>query len=150
MSARPTGHWLDSKLRELNELAARHTEAQALAEAGAASLADASAARSHFLTALRTLVAEVKSRPGVLACFVSHEGLVFEAEGDRDAVEALAATSQTYLASAASPAVAANLGQFQQMVVIGDLKKLAMFRFGEMSVGILSGAETNLGAALQR
>ena len=150
MSARPTSHWLESKLHELSELAARHTEAQALAEAGAVAPGAANAARGDFLGALRTLVAEVKSRPGVLACFVSHEGLVFEAEGDRDAVEALAATSQTYLASAASPAVTANLGQFQQMVVIGDLKKLAMFRFGEMSVGILSSADTNLGAALQR
>jgi predicted regulator of Ras-like GTPase activity (Roadblock/LC7/MglB family) len=150
MSARPTGHWLESKLRELGALAARHTEAQALAEAGAGAPGDAAAARAHFLGALRALVAEVKDRPGVLACFVSHEGLVFEAEGDREAVEALAATSQTYLASAASPAVTANLGQFQQMVVIGDLKKLALFRFGEMSVGILSGAETNLASALQR
>lgn len=149
MPASP-GHWLQSRLEELGALANQHAEAQALVEAGADSDAVAPEVRGRFLAALRQLVAEVKARPGVLACFVSHEGLVFEAEGDREAVEALAANSQTYLTTAAAPAVSANLGQFQQMVVIGDLKKLALFRFGEMSVGILSAAETSLGSALRK
>lgn len=141
-------HWLAEKLQQLGGLAARHVESKT--EQGPkleASLAEE--ARSDFLTAIRETVAEIGQRRGVVACFVAHEGLVFEATGSPADVEALAAVAQAHLAVAGKGALTAELGEVRQMVLIGSAQKLALFRVGDMALGILARSETTLGEALR-
>jgi predicted regulator of Ras-like GTPase activity (Roadblock/LC7/MglB family) len=136
-------HWLAEEIHRLHGLSATAQRA-----AGPASGAAASRARNAFLDAVRTVVREVARRSGVTACFACHDGLVLERAGRAPDFDALSAMTQACTAAGADAASALALGRVQQMLVIGDEHKLALFVIGQLAVGILSPAGVNLAQAL--
>jgi predicted regulator of Ras-like GTPase activity (Roadblock/LC7/MglB family) len=142
-------HWLAEQIRNLQKLAERHIQYRDLAalEVGGSDEAEKEA-REAFLEAVRELVAGIAGRPGVEACLVSHDGLLVEAEGNLEDLEPLAAMAQSCFESGARTAESLELGKMQQMLVIGEQQKIALFRVGHMVLGILAMSETNLAQVL--
>lgn len=138
-------HWLAEQLEGLDEAARRF--AQAKQERPIAAKHDA---REAFLKALTELAAGVARHPGVTAAFVAHEGLLMATAGNVPSFEALAATAQVCLSAGKSAATGLSLGGLNQMVLVGEDHKLALFTVGQMALGILAPSDVNLAVALGR
>lgn len=144
-------HWLAHRVEAVSALLERYVLLSEHRRAGkGVSASEEAAARMAFLSAVRDMVAEVSQRPGVLACFAAHEGLLVEAVGEVAAdFEALAAMSQLCLAPTRRAAETLSLGSMQQMLLVGSQRKLALIQLGPMTVGVLSPASIQLSEALE-
>src|SRR4029079_267526 len=111
-------HWLRSRVLSLHLLAA----------ALGSRSSDRAEAEEHqrFLAAVRTLVDEVVSRPGVTACVVCHDGLNVHAQGASEDLEAVSAMVQLSAAASGHAAARLRLGSLRQMVIVGLDQKLAL------------------------
>jgi predicted regulator of Ras-like GTPase activity (Roadblock/LC7/MglB family) len=107
-------------------------------------------ARAQFLGAVRGIVSEVAKHQGVTACFACHDGLVLAGSGRGVDFEALSAMAQACLTAGKDAASTLSLGRVQQFVLVGDEHKLALLAVGQLSIGILSPREVELGVALAR
>ena len=104
--------------------------------------------RRPFLTAAAELTAATVRHEGVTACFVCHDGLLVETAGRAVDFEALSALTQQWLVAGKEAAATLALGRVQQMVIVGDEHKLALFVIGPLAVGILSPSEVVLSRVL--
>ncbi len=141
-------HWLTQQLDRLERLAGEYRELRGLALAREVDVTTADAGRRLFFDAVSETAAEIQRRPGVDACFVSHEGLVCKEAGQAKSFEALAAFAQSCLETASSSVAQPVLGGVRQMVLVGDDGKLALFRLGSLAVGIRCGTDVNLARIL--
>lgn len=142
-------HWLAEQLKNLHELESRSLQYRDLSALNVAGSAAAEKqAREAFVTAVCRLVEEVAGRAGVEACFAAHEGLVVHTAGRTDDAEAMAAMAQNCLDTGRVAATSLKLGAVQQMVVVGEQQKLALFAIGQMALGILGMSDANLASAL--
>jgi predicted regulator of Ras-like GTPase activity (Roadblock/LC7/MglB family) len=98
--------------------------------------------------ALRDLVAEVAARAGVAACFACYDGLLVARAGGEADYEALAAIAQSCVAAGRQAADALALGGVQQLLVVGDARKLALMVMGPFAVGVLAPIEVQLSRSL--
>ncbi len=143
-------HWFDGRLRELGGLANRFLQYRQLAASNVAGSAEAARqARETFVSDLCNLVSDVAERPGVEACFATHEGLLVASAGDSEDFDALAAMSQTCLATATKSPKSLSIGPMKQMVIVGEHRKLALFTIGDMALGVLGLSTTVLSEALR-
>lgn len=122
-------HWLEQQVERLHRLQEQ---------------------RPHqaFLAAVQAMAAEVASRSGVTACFVSYDGLLIETAGKAPDFEALSAMAQTWMVAGKDAATTLSLGRVRQMVIVGVEHKLALLVIGQLAVGILSPSTVNLGRTL--
>lgn len=143
-------HWLEQQVVRLAGLADDYQQSLAFAGSGPSGVARMKDARSCFVGAVREVVTEVARRTGVTACFACHDGLVMEAAGRAPDFDALSAMTQSVTVAAKDAAITLALGKVQQMVIVGDEHKLALFVLGQFAIGILSPTATHLGQALSR
>jgi predicted regulator of Ras-like GTPase activity (Roadblock/LC7/MglB family) len=141
-------HWLAERLEALHDLAERHLRLKGLATVGAVENIAADTARRAYFTALTDTAEQVKQRPGVSACFVCHDGLLFAQAGEASSFEALAAVTQQCMEVARLAAESAHIGEVRQMVLVGSDGKLALFYLGHVAVGIHSAVDVNLALSL--
>ncbi|MEQ1504084.1 MAG: roadblock/LC7 domain-containing protein [Myxococcota bacterium] len=145
MDPRPiqTRHWLAAQLDHLDALARERDRVAAGGEDGRAR-----AARDEFLRALDAFAIDVCDRPEVEACVVGHEGLPLASAGRPPDAETLAAVSQVWSSVATKGATQLALGPMTQLVVIGEVFKVALFQSGGMTIAILARSGVDLAGAL--
>lgn len=144
-------HWLAERTAVLRDRARAHARLKASRLGGApVSLADEASARQALLAELRAVVEGLRGRDGLLGAFVSHEGLLVEGEGDPAEIEAAAAMAQHLILPARQVQRALALGEVQQLVVVGEDRKLVLIQLGDMSLGLIAPAEVVLGERLAR
>ena len=147
-------HWLASEVERLLALSdslmqpAAGPRAVSSGGSGAARLPER--ARTQFLAAVRAMVKDVARHHGVTACFACHDGLVLAKSGRGVDFEALSAMAQACLAVGKDAAAALSLGRVQRFVLVGNEHKLALLAVGQLSIGILSPCDVELGVALAR
>jgi predicted regulator of Ras-like GTPase activity (Roadblock/LC7/MglB family) len=145
-------HWLASEVERLLALSETLMQpaggSRVVRESGVNRLPEKS--RAQFLGAVRGMVQEVARHPGVTACFACHDGLVLAGSGKGVDFEALSAMAQACLTVSKDAASALSLGRVQQFVLVGNEHKLALLAVGQLSIGILSPRDVELGVALSR
>ena len=103
-----------------------------------------------LVAGLREVVKEVATRSGVTACFAAHEGLVVETAGHAPDFEALSAMTQCSMVSSGDVAATLSLGRVQQVVIVGEDHKLALFFIGSLALGVLAKTGVQLSDVLAR
>src|SRR4051812_46965093 len=84
---------------------------------------------------LGELIHDIALRRGVSACFACHDGLLVERAGEAD-FDALAAMAQSFVGAGAYSASALQLGEPEQLLVVGSTHKLALLVVGPFAVGM--------------
>lgn len=135
-------HWLEQRLGALHDAVNRHAAFRHTSDTDAAR-----AARQGAIDKLHELVEEVEVRPGINGCFASHEGMLVASAGDHD-LEQYAALAQRLFDISETSATSEEIGAFEQLVVIGAALKVAMFRVGDFTVGVVAPKATQLGTVL--
>jgi len=138
-------HWLEARVRWLHGLAEAHQNALLAGRFG-----EHESTRTTLLDGLREVVKEVAARSGVTACFAAHEGLSVETAGRAPDFEALSAMTQCSMISSRDVATTLSLGKVQQIVIVGEEHKLALFFIGPLALGVLAPAGVQLGETLAR
>ncbi len=143
-------HWLGEQLQGLEDLLVRLNEYKGMdAKAVAGAEAAAKQTREAFAETVRELVSAIASREGVSACFACHEGLLMESAGSYSDFERLAVEGQKLIDQGTSSVSRLDFGEFQQMVLVGKDKKVALFWMGEVGIGIVSTKDTLLSEQLK-
>ncbi len=140
-------HWLASEVERLLSLSESLMQ-PAPGKDGSGKLPERS--RAQFLGAVRGMVQDVAKHHGVTACFACHDGLVLAGSGRGVDFEALSAMAQACMTVSKDAASALSLGRVQQFVLVGHEHKLALLAVGQLSIGILSPCDVELGVALSR
>lgn len=140
-------HWLEGELQRLHGLARACEAAKAGRRPGREE--EERAARGVFRDAVSEVLEGMSAREGVSACFAAHEGLLADSRGWSPDFDALAAVAQACLASGADASDKLALGGVQQIVVVGQVQKLAMLVVGPVALGILCPRGVELGSALR-
>ena len=138
-------HWLETRVRWLHGLSEAHENALL-----AGRWNERENTRTTLVAGLREVVNEVATRSGVTACFAAHEGLSVETAGRAPDFEALSAMTQCSMVSSHDVATTLSLGKVQQMVIVGEEHKLALFFIGPLALGVLAPAGVQLGDVLAR
>jgi predicted regulator of Ras-like GTPase activity (Roadblock/LC7/MglB family) len=123
-------HWLSHQLATVAALSAEGPDPAVEADR-----------RAHFLLSVSNLVEDLATRPGVSMVFASYEGLLVArapAGQDTSRFEAVAALSQACLEPASDSAAEIELGNLEQLVLVGDQRKLALIRVGPLTLGMVS------------
>jgi predicted regulator of Ras-like GTPase activity (Roadblock/LC7/MglB family) len=144
-------HWLSEQLRGLQQQHQRYQEQRTQRSERGALTPDPEevALRGAFFAGLRGLVQDIGGRSGVIACFAEHDGLLVECVGEPDDADGLAAMAQTVIVPARRASRATRLGGLDQMVMVGESHKLALFIVGEVSIGVLAPTHVHLARVLQ-
>jgi predicted regulator of Ras-like GTPase activity (Roadblock/LC7/MglB family) len=149
MGARPLHrHWLADRLDKLDSLARERDHRRAEATRGVGDESMARTARDEFLRAIELFAREVSLRNGVISCVIGHEGLLLATAGSAPDAETLAAVSQVWLAAGNEGVNHLGIGRLNQMVVVGDTMKVALFQTGGMSIAILAATGSDLSTSL--
>jgi predicted regulator of Ras-like GTPase activity (Roadblock/LC7/MglB family) len=143
-------HWLGDKLQGLEDLLIRLNEYKGMdAKAVAGAEAAAKKTREAFAENVRELVTAIASRDGITACFACHDGLLMENAGECSDFERLAVEGQKLINQGTASLERLDFGEFQQMVLVGRNKKVALFWMGEVGIGIVSTTDTVLSEQLK-
>jgi predicted regulator of Ras-like GTPase activity (Roadblock/LC7/MglB family) len=145
-------HWLASEVERLLALSESLMQPAAAVRVGGGGTRTnvTERSRAQFLGAVRGMVQDVAKHQGVTACFACHDGLVLAGSGRGVDFEALSAMAQACLTVGKDAASALSLGRVQQFVLVGNEHKLALLAVGQLSIGILSPCDVELGVALAR
>lgn len=141
-----SSHWLEQQLARLHDLTAEYRQLRQDTRADADQSKRAN--RGKLDAAIENMLQDMASREGITACMVSYDGLLMSQAGTLPDFEALAAVSAECFRGTDRGAQAMALGRVDQMVVVGEDHKLALFRVGALVLGILSPRETVLGVVL--
>lgn len=104
--------------------------------------------REDAYDSVHALVVELARRDEVLGAFVSRDGFLVDADGDRELMEAAAARAEAILLASTTAEDALGMGDVEQIVVAGDLRKLVLLRAGPVVLGIVAPASAHLATAL--
>ena len=138
-------HWLQEEMNKLHDLLERHQEYKQMDNAEVEGAKEAEKqTRENFFAAISGLVSDIADHRNVDACFACHEGLLVENSGRFKDFEALAAVGQNLIQSGIEATQSLNLGDMQQLVVVGSKKKMALFWVGEIGIGIIARKRTKL------
>ncbi|MDD5579769.1 MAG: roadblock/LC7 domain-containing protein [Methylobacter sp.] len=106
--------------------------------------------RAAFIEAVQALVNRVIDSSGVTACAAYHDGLILAQSGKTPDTDALGALIQESIRVAQKGEAILNLGAIQQIVIVGDLNKIAMITVGPITLCVLSPKQTNLALSLSQ
>jgi len=144
----PSMHWFESQILTLYKLAEAYNFSKKQ-EGNEINLSEQGRQkRSEFIEAVQALVNSVIHSPGVTACTAYHEGLILAQSGKTPDTDALGAIIQESIRVAQKGEANLHLGKIQQIVIIGDLNKIAMITVGPIILCILSPKHTNLALSL--
>jgi len=141
-------HWFDNRVHELRLLARKCQQTGQAKETGLKQ--NTTSSRRMLRLTAEQLAEEVSAHDGVSACLVSYEGLPLAASGHASHLEAMAALSQTCFQVAYRGEESLGLGHPEQIVLVGEHKKLAMISVGELTFCILSPKTSILAEILSR
>lgn len=143
-------HWLNDKLQNLQDILIRLNEYKDMDKKRVAGAeAAAKKTREAFAETVRDLVRSIADKKGITACFACHEGLLMESSGNHPNFEQLAVEGQKLINQGTSSLERLDFGEFQQMVLIGQKEKVALFWMGEVGIGIVSPKDTVLSEQLR-
>ncbi|WP_305908055.1 roadblock/LC7 domain-containing protein [Methylomarinum sp. Ch1-1] len=147
-------HWFESQLTALDQLAADYLNSQRqTSEDIIRTSEDLRIKRRRFIDALQKLVDNIMEIKGISACAAYHEGLVLVSSGrmpNIDALGALGAMIQESVGVARKGAAILNLGDIEQILIIGSTDKVAMLNVGPIVLCIACPKGVNLASALSR
>ena len=143
-------HWLSEQVRNIHKLSKEYEEYRTMPSEDHHGIDQVKRkARQDFFDALESLVADISMREGVDGCFASYKGLLVDSGGESD-FEALAAMTEKLIDAGVTTCARRNMGGLKQMGVVGDGRKVALFWFSEIAVGIIGDAAVSLGSLLSR
>jgi predicted regulator of Ras-like GTPase activity (Roadblock/LC7/MglB family) len=137
-------HWLGDRLRNLRD------EYEDVLHAATSQKPAPSWEREAFLVALGGLVRDVAAHAGVIGAFAEYEGLVVDVAGAEEGAEALAAAASRMVQEGREAAGMVQLGDLQQLLLVGESRKVALIVLGPMSVGVVASSDVRLGRVLAR
>lgn len=144
-------HWFESQILTLYKLAEAYTSSKKLEGNDVLNMSEQGRQkRSEFIEAVQALVNRVIHSPGVTACTAYHEGLILAQSGKIPDTDALGAIIQESIRTAQKGEAILNLGKVQQIVIVGDLNKIAMITVGPIILCVLSPKQTNLALSLSQ
>lgn len=144
-------HWFESQILTLYKLAEAYTSSKKLEGHDVLNMSEQGRQkRSEFIEAVQALVNRVIHSPGVTACTAYHEGLILAQSGKIPDTDALGAIIQESIRTAQKGEAILNLGKVQQIVIVGDLNKIAMITVGPIILCVLSPKQTNLALSLSQ
>jgi predicted regulator of Ras-like GTPase activity (Roadblock/LC7/MglB family) len=144
-------HWFESQLLTLHQLAEAYNFSKKQEGNDIANLSEQGRQkRTEFIEAVQALVNRVIDSPGVTACAAYHDGLILAQSGKTPDTDALGAMIQESIGVAQKDEAILHLGQIQQIVIVGDLNKIAMITVGPIILCVLSPKKTNLAVSLSQ
>lgn len=143
-------HWFESKISQLVQLADGYTRLHNEQDCNEPEFSrEPDIQRDKFILNLNTLVEDVSTQPGIMACLVSYDGLLLAKAGIATDFDALAALTQECLQPASKASAILGLGDIQQMVLIGTENKIAVVTVGAMALCMLSPRSTIMSNSLR-
>jgi predicted regulator of Ras-like GTPase activity (Roadblock/LC7/MglB family) len=147
----PAMHWYESQILTLYKLAEAYNFSKKQEGNDILNLSEQGRQkRSEFIEAVQALVNSVIHSPGVTACTAYHEGLILAQSGKITDTDALGAIIQESIRVAQKGEAILHLGKIQQIVIVGDLNKIAMITVGPIILCVLSPKHTNLALSLSQ
>ena len=144
-------HWFESQLKALNKLADKYVVSQKKPAANIVkSSADMRKSRSQFIEAVQALVDNVSKVKGIAACAAYHDGLILAHSNQALNIDAFGATVQESLHAAQQGAEMLNLGDIEQIVIVGANNKVAMLSVGPLMLCIACPKHISLASALRQ
>ena len=144
-------HWFESQLAELNKLAEDYLKPQQQANTDIVNVSETTRnKRNLFISAVQNLVDKVGKIKGISGCAAYHDGLILAQSQQMPAIDALGATLQDSVRAARQGAAMLNLGEIEQIVIVGAANKVAMLSVGPLVLCISSPKQINLAAALSQ
>lgn len=144
-------HWFESQILTLYKLVEAYNFSKKQEENDVLNISEQGRQkRSEFIEAVQALVNKVIHSPGVTACTAYHEGLILAQSGKTPDIDALGAMIQESIRVAQKGEAILHLGKIQQIVIVGDLNKIAMITIGPIILCVLSPKHTNLTLSLSQ
>ncbi len=143
-------HWFESQVERLISLANKYAQHQTLRSDDSAIFnREPDTHRGEFVAALNRIVVNVAMHSGVSGCLISFDGLVMAMAGEVPDFDGLAAVTQECVEAATKGSKILDLGELQQLVVVGTEHKIAVVAIGGLALSVLSPRNTNLSASLR-
>lgn len=141
-------HWFDSQLQALY----KHAEAYEICRANSSDdfVEQIRKTRTDFINNVQLLIDSIVKSSDISGCVVVHDGFLLAKAGAVSDTDALAAMMQESMLTAQKCKKTLNLGEIQQIVIVGETNKIAMISVGQVTLGILSAKQTNLAKSLRR
>jgi predicted regulator of Ras-like GTPase activity (Roadblock/LC7/MglB family) len=144
-------HWFESQLLTLYQLADAYSLSQKQEGNDILNISEQGRQkRTEFIEAVQALVNRVINSAGVTACTAYHDGLILAQSGTTPDTDALGAMIQESIRIAQKGEAILHLGEIQQIVIVGDINKIAMMTVGPITLCVLSPKQTNLALSLSQ
>lgn len=144
-------HWFESQLAELDRLAKAYTLSQ---HPSGSDIVNASEEmrlkRAQFIDAVQTLVNKVSKIKGITTCAAYHDGLILAHSENTPNIDAFGAVIQESIRASQQGAEILDLGEIEQIVIVGATNKVAMLSVGPLILCIASPKHINLALALSQ
>jgi len=141
-------HWFDSQLQNLYKLAEAYENCRV--NNSDDSVDDVRKIRTEFIDNVQSLVDLVIKLNDISGCVAAHDGFLLAKAGSVSDSDALGAMMQESMVIAQRNRKILDLGEIQQIVIVGEDNKIAMISVGQLTLGILSSKQINLKELLKR
>ncbi len=143
-------HWFDSQIQVLQKLAEAYDKSQD--NNSDDFVVEVKKTRSDFIDKVQFVVDSVAKFSGITGCVASHDGFILAKAGVLQDTKAdvLSAVIQENISNAQRNKNSLDLGDIEQIVIVGKTNKIAMISIGQLTLGILSSAQTNLTKQLRK
>lgn len=141
-------HWFDSQLQTLHQFAEIYEKCRI--ENSDESVEETRQARSVFIDNVQKLVDSVVKLADISGCVAAHDGFILAKAGSVSGLDALGAMIQESMDIAQRNKEILELGNIQQIVIVGENNKIAMISLGQVTIGVLSSKHINLTKSLSK
>lgn len=144
-------HWFESQLRELDRLAEAYVLSQQKSQCNIVDVSEETRIkRNQFIGAVQRLVDKVSKIKGISACSAYHDGLILAHSAKADNVDGYGAMVQECIRAAQQGGAMLDLGNIEQIVIVGAVNKVALLTVGPLVLCISSSKQLNLALALSQ
>lgn len=144
-------HWFESQLAELDRLADAYVLSQQQSSADIVNISEEMRLkRTKFIGAVQALVNKVSKIKGITACAAYHDGLILAHSEKAPNIDGYGAMVQECIRAAQHGGAVLELGNIEQIVIIGAINKVAMLSVGPLILCISSAKQLNLASALSQ
>ncbi len=139
-------HWFNSQLQTLYKLAEAYDTCRT--KEADEDVEEIRQARIAFVNNVQSLVDSVVKLPIISGCVAGHDGFIMAKAGSVSDSDALGALIQESMVIAERSKNLLDLGEIQQIVIVGENNKIAMISVGQVTLCILSPKQSNLAELL--
>ena len=139
-------HWFDSQLKTLHKFAEIYDDYRI--KDSDEFIAETRQARTVFIDKVQMLVDSVVKLPDISGCVAGHEGFILAKAGSVLGIDALGVMIEESMEIAQRSKEILDLGDIQQIVIVGENNKIAMISIGQITIGVLSSKHINLASCL--